>query len=354
MKSWFEVLNASKDSAEIFIYDEIGLWGITADDFRREVSALEAKEITLRINSPGGSVFQGITIYNFLRSLSATIHVKIDGVAASIASVIALAGDTIEMADTAMFMIHNPMGGVFGESEEMRKMADLVDQLKEQVVAIYVARTGKTEKEISDLMDATTWMKPALAIELGFVDGTYNSVKIAACFEMEKYGFENVSQYNEIKNISKPNPKPEPKPGVKPMNLEQLKAEYPALYNQLFDMGKAAGEAVAVEVIDTARTEGATAERERIQAIEAAAVPGAEKIIAEEKFKPEATAGSVSQLILAAAREKKIELVNQVKKDSNDLDNLENQIDGSGANNSAGDEAEDKAIIDAMVEGGNE
>src|SRR5690606_25494897 len=127
------------DRAEILIYDEIGAdpWtgtGIGADDFVRELRAIKAPRIDVRINSVGGSVFEGNAIYNALARHPAHVDVYIDGIAASIASVIAMAGDKIYIAANAHVMIHNPHGVVWGEAGDMRRMADTLDKIRGSLV----------------------------------------------------------------------------------------------------------------------------------------------------------------------------------------------------------------------------
>ncbi len=186
--------NAAQKSAEIQIYEHIGenWWtgeGISARKFNRDLKALgDINHITLRINSPGGAVFEGNTIYNILRSHPATVHVVIDGLAASIASIIAMAGDSIEMPENAYMMIHNPSSCICGESRDMRKLADMLDTLKEGLVATYVNRTGMDKATIVKMMDDETWMTAEMAVDMGFADKVTEPVKAAALFEPAAFG----------------------------------------------------------------------------------------------------------------------------------------------------------------------
>src|SRR5258707_661628 len=118
--SWYRI-EALSDEAEIYVYDEIGLYGRTANDFIQELSQLNADAIRLHLNSPGGDVFDGIAIYNALKSSTAQITVQVDALAASIASVIAMAGDRVEVANNAQFMIHDARGVGLGTADEMRE-----------------------------------------------------------------------------------------------------------------------------------------------------------------------------------------------------------------------------------------
>jgi ATP-dependent Clp endopeptidase proteolytic subunit ClpP len=162
------------DSAEMFIYDGIGLFGVEAESFINEINAMDVNQITLRINSPGGNVFDGTAIYNALRRHKAKVDVKIDGLAASMASIIALAGDTVEMADNAFFMIHMPWSLVVGDSEDMRKEADVLDQLAGAAVKTYANRSGMSEADVRSAMKEETWYSAEQAKDAGFVDTIYS------------------------------------------------------------------------------------------------------------------------------------------------------------------------------------
>ena len=160
----------TETEAEILLYDEIGWWGITAKDFKRELDAVKAPNITLRINSPGGSVFDGLAIFNAVREHPATVTTRVDGLAASMASLIALAGDRVEIADNAFMMIHNPWSIAIGDANEMRKEADLLDKVASPVLAAYVEKTGQNEADIAALMDDETWFNADEALAIGLAD----------------------------------------------------------------------------------------------------------------------------------------------------------------------------------------
>ena len=119
-KTWFSIENkADKPAAEVFIFDEIGFWGVTAKDFANQLKGIEKdRKISLRINSPGGSVFDGTAVYNLIAERRDNVVAYIDGLAASMASVIAMAAGKVVMADNSMMMIHDPIGAAYGGSEE--------------------------------------------------------------------------------------------------------------------------------------------------------------------------------------------------------------------------------------------
>tara|TARA_R100001443_G_scaffold56834_2_gene67740 strand:- start:2 stop:997 length:996 start_codon:yes stop_codon:yes gene_type:complete len=196
--SWYTFKNSSNGQpAEVLIYEQIGDWGVTAQNFIKDVQSVGKSDLTVRINSVGGSVFDGLAIYNILRSHKGNVNVKIEGLAASIASIIALGGDNIEMAENGFFMIHNPFGNSFGDAEEMRKTADLLDKIKKELVSVYVKQSSLTESEIQDMMDEETWLTSQEALEMGFVDTITEPIKIAASFDLSR--FNNVDS-KEVKN----------------------------------------------------------------------------------------------------------------------------------------------------------
>jgi ATP-dependent Clp endopeptidase proteolytic subunit ClpP len=192
MKSWFSIQNkAGSPAAEINLLDEIGLWGITVTDFANALKEIPAdREINVRINSPGGSVFDGIAIYNLLRARKDKVTCHVIGLAASMASIVMLAGKKTVAAENASVMIHRPWGGAMGDADEMRETADLLDKLEGQLVQTYAAKTGKSEKEIEDAMDATTWFTAQEAKDWGLVDEVGEPMALAASarHDLAKFG----------------------------------------------------------------------------------------------------------------------------------------------------------------------
>lgn len=184
----------SEDVAEVLIYDEIGdeSWGgISAKGLTKQLKDLKAKTINVRINSPGGSVFDGFSIYEALKRHPARIEVDIDGYAASIASVIAMAGEKIRMSKFGFFMIHNPSGFSMGESKDLRKTADLLDQVKEKLLIAYMERTDASKEEIDQWMNNETWFGADQAKNIGFIDSVTDHA-LAACAMPSKVSFRNM------------------------------------------------------------------------------------------------------------------------------------------------------------------
>ncbi|MGF7176988.1 head maturation protease, ClpP-related [Azospirillum doebereinerae] len=189
MAKWYEIKAAAEGSGQsaptIFLYDEIGYWGTTARDFADDLKALgPVTDLTVRINCGGGEFFAGLAINNLLRTHPAKVTVKIDAFAGSIASVIAMAGDVVEMPANAMMMIHNVSWWASGTAEDLRETALIMDQMRKSLVAAYRAKTGLDETRISELLtDGGTWMTAAEAKDLGFCDvvtGAVDATNFAA------------------------------------------------------------------------------------------------------------------------------------------------------------------------------
>lgn len=173
---WFDMsrkLSAKgepSNEAEISIYDQIGGWGITANDFIGQLKALgDVDTINLRIASGGGSIVEGNTIYNALKRHSAKVVTHIDSLAASMASVIAMAGDEIHMAENALLMIHNPWTMSMGGADQLRKDADLLDKMEENIRTSY-GRSNLSAEDLDSAMESETYYTAAEAKELGFID----------------------------------------------------------------------------------------------------------------------------------------------------------------------------------------
>ena len=179
----------SNRTAEILIYQPIGdSWfeeGLTAKQFADDLKAAgDVRRIDVRINSVGGSVFDGLAIYNALANHAANIVAHIDGVALSMASVIAMAADTINMAENGLMMVHNPRGAAMGEAKDLMKVVEALDKSRDSIVMAYRSKTQLDEDRIRELMDAETWMTASEAKELGFVDDVSPALQVAASFDL--------------------------------------------------------------------------------------------------------------------------------------------------------------------------
>ncbi len=177
--TWYNIAPKGETEAEISIYDSIGGYEINAKQFAEDLKALEVETIHLRINSPGGSVIDGNAIFNALARHSAKVITHIDGLAASMASVIAMAGDEIRMADNALLMIHNPWTVSMGDADDLRADADLLDKMRDIILTSY-GRSQYSAEELVDLMDAETWMTAQEALDAGFIDSIETGLRAAA------------------------------------------------------------------------------------------------------------------------------------------------------------------------------
>jgi len=178
--SWYRI-QAKDNEAEVLIYDEIGFFGVSAKDFINDFQKISPDAtINLRINSPGGEVFDGLAIFNLIRAHKGEVITTIDGLAASMASAIALAGNKVIMPENAYMMIHNPWGIAIGDAQDMADMADFLEKLNGTLANIYVKKSGKEQDEIRNLMDQETWLTAAEAKDLGLADEVSEAKKLAA------------------------------------------------------------------------------------------------------------------------------------------------------------------------------
>ena len=198
----------TQNDADIWVYGDIGeSWSecITAKEFAEELKKLgDVKNITLHINSAGGSVFDGLSIYNVLKKHPANIVTEIDGMALSIASIIALAGDTVKMAGNAMYMIHNPWTYEMGDSRKMRETADKLDKVRGSILGTYLSKIKDkaTSEEVSDFMDAETWFSAQEAKDYGFIDEITDPIEIEAKCDLTKYHFKNMPVNKNIEKVA--------------------------------------------------------------------------------------------------------------------------------------------------------
>ena len=196
-EKWYNIQNKAGETADIYIFDEIGTYGVTAQDFISEIKGLKDMPINLRINSLGGDVFDGMAMYNVIKRREAKTTVYIEGIAASIATIIALGADEVIMAENSLFMIHNAWGGTSGEAKDMRKTAETLDKITSELTDIYVKKTGLSYDALAEMMDEESWLNAQEAFALGFIDTISDSIKVAAKYDVSK--FKNITQ-EEIKN----------------------------------------------------------------------------------------------------------------------------------------------------------
>ncbi len=176
---------------------------VTPQLFKDELNA-GSGDITVWINSPGGDCVAAAQIYNMLSNYKGKVTVKIDGIAASAASVIAMAGDTVLVSPVSMLMIHNPATIAWGDHAEMQKAIDMLAEVKESIINAYVLKTGLSRPKLSHLMDAETWMDANKAVELGFADGIMTRAKAEPEKEPEEDGEDTDGEEEEEKKLPPP------------------------------------------------------------------------------------------------------------------------------------------------------
>lgn len=184
----FYNFQANGERAELFVYDEIGVWGVTAQQFINDLKAASGG-VDVRINSPGGSYFDGVAMMNAMKR-HGDVNVFVDGLAASAASVIAMGGKTVTMAESAFLMIHEPWSIVAGPASAMRKEADVLDEISASLAKLYARNSDTPEDEIRQLVEDETWLDAEKAVELGFADQIGSAMTEAAsvAFDLRVYG----------------------------------------------------------------------------------------------------------------------------------------------------------------------
>lgn len=315
--TWYSMKMKAPKKARVDIYDVIAKdwYGdgtvVEGKKFVNDLKALgELDEIELHINSPGGAVFEGNVIYNELRRHKAKVTAIVDGLAASIASVIAMAADKIIMPSNAMMMIHDPSGLAWGNAQEMQKMIERLEKIKEGAVTAYEGKTGLSRDEISEMMTEETWLTADEAVEKGFADEVEGAVQMAACFDIKgkfknaptqffpkNLAFvENESAHLDLKLKSSTS---DPSGDFTVLTLETLKADHPEIYNQVV-------------------TDGATQERQRIQAVMKQSMPGHEELLNKLAFDGKTTGPEAAVEVLSAHKanlgKAHTEFVNQAPK----------------------------------------
>ena len=174
--------NLDSDNPELFIYEQIGFdWmsgeGVSALQFTEQLRNLDSKTLTVRINSPGGDVFDGITMYNQLVAHQADVRVIIDGIAASAASIVAMAGDKISMAEASQMMIHDAWTIAAGNEAVMREIAEVLERIDGQIAGIYATRTGRRASTWCEIMNKDSYFTPEEAVEAKLADEVLKSNK---------------------------------------------------------------------------------------------------------------------------------------------------------------------------------
>ena len=311
LKFWNLVKNEKEKTAELILYGSIGsdeYWDDISDKvFKQDIENLgDVENITLHINSPGGSVFSAVAIANTLKNHKAKVTANIDGLAASAATIITSACDTVRMPKNALFMIHNPITFAYGNNQEMQKTVEMLDKVKNSIIETYLNKT-KTDKEtLSELMDNETWMDAETAKEYGFVDEIVDE-EVGKEFVENKLIINNMAfDISKFKNFRKAkgvviNNKKNTKE-VK-MTLEELKNQFSDLYDYVLNEGKKIGK---------------EEERERIKAIDDIGVNNYSELIENAKYVNPMSASELAINILKKQKEEKAQKLQNIKNESQD------------------------------------
>ena len=335
LKFWNVMKNDEEKSAELILYGSIGsdeYWDDISDKaFKQDIENLgDVENITLHINSPGGSVFSAVAIANTLKNHKAKITANIDGLAASAATIITSACDTVKMPKNALFMVHNPITFAYGNNQDMQKTLEMLNKVKNSIIETYLNK-AKTDKEtLSELMDNETWMSAEEAKEYGFIDEILDE-------NVEKEVIENkliinnmafdISRFKNFKEKKNQEPRvinisvnstgsPEEiadkfrdilnstenqKNEGGNMTLEELKNKFPELYNQIFNEGEEAG---------------VTKERERMREIDNLDVSNYSELVENAKYNEPVEASVLAVNILNKQKEERIQKLQNIKNDS--------------------------------------
>lgn len=196
VKSWFEIRNLADEPtrAEVYLYDEIGGWGVSAREFSIALGALDVETIDLRINSPGGSVFEGMAIMNALRRHKARVEATVDGLAASAASFIAMAADHVVMNRGSELMIHEAWGWAQGDAKTMREMAVSLDKTSAAIAGVYAQRAGGDADSWREVMAAETWYSAEEAVLAGLADEWVDAPATSNSFDLSRFVFQGRAQ----------------------------------------------------------------------------------------------------------------------------------------------------------------
>lgn len=186
MQTWYNLKADAGKTPVLSIFDDIGAYGVSAKNFLNDLRSVTGDEVAVEINSPGGDFFAGLAIYNGLRASGKKITVKVLGLAASAASLVAMAGDTIEMAENSFFMMHKTLTHMFANADDMRETAEVLDKFDAGLVSIYAKRTGKSAEEITALLETETWMGAQEAVDAGFATSVTPALAVKASYSEDR------------------------------------------------------------------------------------------------------------------------------------------------------------------------
>jgi ATP-dependent Clp protease protease subunit len=260
MRTWYSITASADNSvASLSIYDEIGMWGVNARDFIRDLKSITAPTVEISINSPGGSLFDAVAMFNALRASGKTIVTKVAGVAASAASYILQAGDTRTAPENTFVMVHNPLMGAYGTAEDMREAADILDKVGESMRATYQTRSGMSDEQMAETFATDTWLTAQEALDLGLLDEVTPAIAVSASYEVDRLP-ENIKAL--LQGAPKEAPAADVPPATKPYaeqvaeilaaaDLSEHAAAFVLRYTTLDAVSAAVGEAREIRALCT-------------------------------------------------------------------------------------------------------
>ena len=347
-KFWNIKAMADNSSTELFVYGDIAdsvYWDeVGAKEFVADLSKVTSNDITVRINSGGGSVFAGFAMYNSLKQHKANVTVRIDGLAASAASIIAMAGDKIIMPTGSLMMIHNSWTLASGNAEGLRDVAEVLSKVDESMLNVYKAKTGLDEATIKDLMDKESWMTPLEAKELGFVTDI-EDIKIAASLDGKNLVFGSVKfDYDKL-----------PKNGLKidiGASVVEANTNQKKEIQMKFEDVKAQFANELKALTDEAYANGVKAENQRLKEIDDLEVSGHKNLVVAAKYgETTVNAGILAMNVLKADKEAKAKLMANIQADANEIQPTVNKTDVEAQEPTKEDEAaEAKAKISTLAD----
>jgi len=363
----FENSATDTNEATLHIYGDIVQYDLEywnwPDDvvphrFRQELTALgDVGTIHVRINSNGGSVFGAYAIMNLLKSHRAHIITYNDGIAASAATLIAMAGDRIVSALGSVWMIHLPSTAVIGNVVELQKAIGILETIKDSMLDVYHAKTGIAKDALLAMINEDTWMTGTQALEKGFVDEVTELEVVAylgedkktAFFNGLEVGLDKLPNKDILASLLKPKSRQRPEQAAiknaipqsvtaqaesiileeeSVMNLEQLKSKHPEIYNAAFNLG-----------VEHGVEQGVQAERERIREIDNMSLPGMDELTNKAKYESGITAGNFAVELVKAQKAKGTTYLNNAQADAEEA----GEVPPAGA--PMGDTAEEDALL---------
>ena len=316
-KFWNVMKNEEEKSAELIMYGSIGHdedWDDISDKaFKQDIENLgDVENITLHINSPGGSVFSAIAIANTLKNHKAKVTANIDGIAASAATIITSACDVVRMPKNAHFMIHNPMTFAYGNNQDMEKTLNMLNKVKDSIIETYLYKSNTDKKTLSELMNEETWMDAETAKGYGFIDEIIDEeieeeiienklIINNMAFDISKFKNFKAGKANKIQNPTVTNNFENNKKEEEKMTLEELKNKFPELYDQVFNEGKEAG---------------ISKENERMKAIDEMKISNYPDLVENAKYTEKIEANELAMKILKKQNEEKAEKLEGLKNES--------------------------------------